>query len=126
MSNEESLHTALKSSAEFKDEGNAFFLEKNWTSALTAYNQALACLPSLPVVETIKDSTEVDAKEPADDLAERQPGNDEAAGSSTQEPTKPVNTPLEDAYSHARVILHSNIAACELKLVSNGTPTDVH
>ncbi len=118
MSNEDSLHTSLKNSAEFKDEGNAFFLAKNWTSALSAYHQALACLPKAPVVVAPLPKL---VDEPESDLQEQEtPGTPgaEAVAAGSSEGQQPATTPLESACSHARVVLHSNIAACELKLAS--------
>jgi hypothetical protein len=130
-SDEETLHTALKNSAEMKDEGNASFMAKNWTSAITAYNQALACLPShIPVVVTTNhhhaedqgppnsaDATRIkDPNRDVDSLMEEGSFNSSKQPGSTESQSRKI-TPLEEACSHARVILHSNIAACELKLV---------
>jgi hypothetical protein len=139
MSDEETLHAALKNSAEMKDEGNAFFKAKNWTSAITAYNQALACLPlHVPVVVTLHDPEDggvqrskdqgrtpngEDATQVPNRNTENYEGEDQKEGrpnTSKQplsEPPSHKTTPLQEACSHARVVLHSNIAACELKLV---------
>jgi len=128
MSDEETLHTALKNSAEMKDEGNAFFMEKNWTSAITAYNQALACLPShIPVVVTTTTNDEGDPQGSPNNSADATRINAPNRGTDSLEEEGSLNSSkqpvqshkirqLEEACSHARVVLNSNIAACELKL----------
>lgn len=133
MSDDASLHGALQKSAEFKDEGNAFFNAKDWTSARIAYNQGLACLPSPPVV--VVDSAQRQGTGDHETAADHQGGanEDDAQGEQaakadagkgkeveqdlpTEKPEQAVKTPMQEACCHARVILHSNIAACDLKL----------
>jgi hypothetical protein len=135
MSDDETLHAALKNSAEMKDEGNAFFMAKNWTSAITAYNQALACLPShIPVVVTTTETTKTSTNDEGDQQGPPNNGADaahikasnrdvdsmleEGSFNSSKQPVQSHKiTQMEEACSHARVVLHSNIAACELKMV---------
>ena len=138
---QQTLHAALKNAAEMKDEGNAFFNAKNWTSAIAAYNQALACLPlHVPVVTSIDTeddgygSRSTDQGQPNADagatcvqipnrhLDNRIEDQEQGSFNSAEQPESiktPSNnpTPLQEACSRARVVLHSNIAACELKLV---------
>lgn len=146
--NDDELREALKSSAEMKEEGNKFFLDKNYTSAVTAYNQAIACLPK-PRPKTLSEHTDnndidSDDKEPesepkpidvqtATDIQssdrDHRMGGAAASehGQNTQEatviasstPTPDLQlTPLERECSNTRVILYANIAACELKMVN--------
>jgi hypothetical protein len=117
---DEDLQKALKRSAEIKSDGNAFFLGKNWNSAVTAYNQALAALPPAPErVETrvnmnAPPSSQSDGEEDQDHqrTQDQSPIEDSSISTDTVE-----MTPLQKECSNARVILLSNIAACQLKLV---------
>lgn len=124
----EQLRSALNDSAEMKDQGNKFFLDKNWTSAITAYNQALACLPKPkpPVISHAqsgeKEQGPVDDVQTATDMQYPDRHHiEENAQEDTLIASKPdlQLTPLEQECSSTRVVLYANIAACELKLVGS-------
>lgn len=140
---EEQIRTALKAAAEMKDAGNQFFLEKNWSSAITAYKQALSCLPPKPAQLQLSEqelpnegaSRTLDGQGQlgGDRVAN---GAEEAAAAPSTEPklneSEPntngetrqkedvvsqnaKQTPLQKECASVRVTLYSNIAACELK-----------
>jgi hypothetical protein len=121
----ELLRSALNDSAEMKEQGNKFFLDKNWTSAITAYNQALACLPKpKPPAVSHAQSGEKE-QEPVDAATDMQYPDRHHREENEQEDTLIASkpdlqlTPIEQECSNTRVVLYANIAACELKLVSS-------
>ncbi|CAG7847658.1 SubName: Full=Uncharacterized protein {ECO:0000313/EMBL:CCA72486.1} [Serendipita indica DSM 11827] len=114
LDGEERVRQGLAKAAEMKDEGNKFFLEKNWTSAITAYKQALSYLPSPPVRDRKQDEktdeeTGIDAEEGTKDP------NPPSPGVSTPQ-QEAAESPLMKECSTMRIALNSNIAACEIKL----------
>lgn len=117
---DEELQAALKRSAEIKSDGNTFFTDKNWTSAVIAYKQALAALPPVPE----QAETRVDVNKPSDGQSdgqehqEHQDSQDKPPIENDSINTNVVEmTPLQKECSNARVTLFANIAACQLKLV---------
>jgi hypothetical protein len=118
----EQLRSALKDSADMKEQGNKFFLDKNWTSAITAYNQALACLPMpkpKPPAASEKDQEPVEVQAATDIQYSHRNHREENVQEDTLIASMPdlQLTPLERECSNVRVVLYANIAACELKLV---------
>jgi hypothetical protein len=127
----EQLRSALNDSAEMKEQGNKFFLDKNWTSAIIAYNQALACLPKPkpPAGSHAQSDEQEQGPLPGDAQAAtdmQYPYRHQMEEENTQKEEILIAsvpdlqlTPLERECSNARVVLYANIAACELKLVSS-------
>ncbi|KAG8817600.1 hypothetical protein FRC17_011159 [Serendipita sp. 399] len=128
---EQSVRKAIKDAADMKEEGNKFFLDKNWTSAITAYKQALAYLPPAPTKARAHATTEQQEAEEEDEGRKNSTAHDESplnkanedTGTMGKRPLSPspqqtmvINDPLQQECSDARVILYANIAACELKL----------
>ena len=133
LSSEEHGRDGLAKALEMKDEGNKFFVEKNWTSAITAYTQALSYLPSPPVVRkagsTSAESSnqeQHDGKQDDKTDEEIEHGVEEGTISSADQDTPSQEataaTPLMKECSTIRVALNSNIAACEIKLVRKDAP----
>jgi hypothetical protein len=142
---DEQIRTALKASAEMKDAGNQFFLQKDWLSAITAYNQALSCLPAPPKRSQLPSEQEVPNEGASRALdGQGQLGGDRASteqksneseanteGETREEDVvasegvvKQALTPLQKECSIVRVTLYSNIAACELKQVRYSSVRD--
>ncbi|KAG8781086.1 hypothetical protein FRC19_010142 [Serendipita sp. 401] len=127
----EAIRKAIKDAAEMKDEGNKFFSEKNWTSAITAYKQGLSYLPLAPPKARAHATTEQgdQGSNTNDGSLNKEQDNvkkeEETPGTMGNRPLSPsphqtmmtaADPPFKKECSEARVILYANIAACELKL----------
>lgn len=105
-----------------KQEGNDLFRRGKWNEALQIYRNGLAQLPKRrnPPSPPSPPATATDSSEDKPPLEEG-----EATGASSEaEPTVDANVDplLERECVKARSVLHANIAACHVKLVSAHAP----
>lgn len=109
----------LQHAEELKMEGNNYFRAKQWNEALVSYRTGLSLLPPRKEYKTKKckgKAKEVDP--PSDDEedanAEVEESEPEAQGTDEE---LPVDKTLTEC-AKARAVMHANIGACHVKLVS--------
>lgn len=115
-----SLHQQqLEKASGLKQEGNELFKKGEWTEALVAYRTALGHVPpkTPPLDEPVNGDPSADDNTRTGSRRDEIP--DDAPPSPSPPPPKPPISESEAECAKARAVLHANIAACLVKLVSS-------